>query len=192
MEGTCMSKLTLATRLGAAAAALLLAGCTAAGGGASSSATASPGATETVVAQPDPNHPDPCALLTEEDFAEWSGTPDMTDGRFIGSLSGDGRSMCRWSPASDELSVPRIQVIVNWAHSDIESQRELADEAGARTSDIEIEGASSAYSAFGGRTIAMEVGDHFVQISYTRPNSKASSVKKACAHFATLIASRLA
>ncbi|MDN4479258.1 DUF3558 family protein [Demequina sp. SYSU T00039] len=188
-----MSKLALATRLGAAAAAaLLLAGCTAAGGGAASSASPSADPTVSIVAQPDPNHPDPCELLTAADFEEWGGTPEMTDGRFIGSLSGDGRSICRWQPASDELSVPRIQVLLNWEYADIAEQRELSEGIGAKTEDIEIEGASSAYAAYGGRTIAMEVGDYFVQVSYTRPTSKAADVKRACAHFATLVASRLA
>lgn len=189
-----MSHRTLASRLAAAAtAALLLAGCTAAGGGDGSSVSPSPSssASPSVLAQPDPNHPDPCEVFTAEDFEAWGGTPAMTEGRFIGSLSGDGRSICRWEPASDELAVPLIQVILNWEYADITEQRQLAEDIGASPEDITIEGADAAYSVYGGRTIAMTVGEYFVQVSYTRPASKAADVKTACAHFATLAASRL-
>lgn len=187
-----MSTLTLATRLGAAAAtALLLAGCTLAGGEGSGSATASPTATEPVIAQPDPDHADPCSLLEPQDFTEWGNIPEMSEGRFIASLSGSGRSICRWTPASDDISLPRVQVVLNWEHTDIAEQRRLADEIGAETEDIEIEGASAAYSAYGGRTLAMTAGDYFVQISFTLPNVKTSTVRAANVYFTELALSRL-
>lgn len=187
-----MSKRTIASRLGAAAAtALLLAGCTAAGGGeASPSPSASPSATASVIAQPDPNHPDPCALLTAQDFAD-GGIPEMSEGRFIGSLSGTGRSICRWTPAAEDLSVPRVQVILNWEHADLAAQRALADGIGAGTEDFGIEGATAAYAAYGGRTIAMSVGPYLVQVSYTLPSAPADQVRNTSAFLATVIASRL-
>lgn len=192
MEGTCMSKLTLATRLGAAAAAaLLLAGCTAAGGGASSSATASPSAVEPVVAAPDPDHADPCSLLQPADFTEWGNIPEMSEGRFIASLSGSGRSICRWTPASDDISLPRVQVVLSWDYTDIDERRQLADEIGAGTEDIEIVGATSAYSAYGGRTLAMTTGEYFVQVSFTLPGVKTSTVRAANVYFTELALTRL-
>lgn len=208
-----MTVTVLARTLGVAVVACLgaswITGCSPAGEGAGESATALPGASapasahptanpttdptaspSATAAAPDPNHPDPCTLLTATDFEE-VGAPEMSDGRFIGSLSGKERSICRWVPADPEASVPRIQVVINWTYADPAAQRELADQIGAATEDIEIEGASDAYVAFGGRTIGMTVGQDFVQVSYTRPDVKPAKVATANADFAARVAARL-
>ncbi|MDN4483106.1 DUF3558 family protein [Demequina lignilytica] len=188
-----MSKLALATRLGAAAAAaLLLAGCTAAGGGAASSASPSADPTVSIVAQPDPNHPDPCELLTAADFEEIGAIPNMSDGRFVGSLSGSNRSICRWEPAAEDLNVPRIQVMLAWDLADLSERRALIDGMGAETVDYEIEGASAAFASQGGRTIGMTVGDYYVQVSYTSPTLTIKTVRPANKALCEIIASRLA
>lgn len=193
-----MSKRTIASRLGAAAAtALLLAGCTAAGGGAEGSPSPSASPTASVIAQPDPNHPDPCALITPQDIADRGGIPEMNPGRFVASLSGDGRSICRWTTASEDSSVPRMQLVLNWENADLAAQRALADAVGAGTQDLSFEGIpggefmTAAYSAYGGRTIAFSSGEYFVQLSLTWPAAGAPDVQAQLMYFAGLVASRL-
>ncbi|WP_062307742.1 hypothetical protein [Demequina subtropica] len=106
---------------------------------------------------------DVCALVDAADLEEITGLT-FEEGIFDADLSSDLQYVCNWTHSGDTLAI--VQVLVLPGVGDMASQRDSAEEWLGETADVEVAGATDAYSVAAGSIIGMRVGDDFVQVSF--------------------------
>ncbi|SEJ67811.1 hypothetical protein [Demequina mangrovi] len=106
---------------------------------------------------------DVCALLGDADLEDVTGLA-FDQGVFDTDLSSDLQYVCNWTHSGDTLAI--VQVLVLPGVGDVVSQRDSAEEWMGATEDVEVAGATDAYSVASGSIIGMRAGDDFVQVSY--------------------------
>ncbi|WP_062517850.1 hypothetical protein [Demequina gelatinilytica] len=171
-----MGRTTATVALVVGACALGLAGCTGDGDAppiVDEVASGTEGADTTGVSTDDPSgeatdaatggDAEVCALVDAADLEEITGLA-FDEGIFDAELSSDLQHVCNWTHTGDTLAI--VQVLVLPGVGDAVSQRDSAEEWLGETADVDVAGATDAYSVAAGSIVGMRVGDDFLQVSY--------------------------
>lgn len=106
--------------------------------------------------------PNPCDLLTTAQIEEALGSA-YEDAKPNEMQSTERQSVCEWW--STDAAGTFVQVLIKVDASSVAAERESAKEGLGATIDLEVAGATDAYSMLSGAMIGMAAGDYFVQVS---------------------------
>ena len=93
------------------------------------------------------------------------------DGKPNDTITGDDRGACDWIATGKAFATAQVLL---WSTSvgDYETARTGVEEGfGIKVTDISIPGAAHAYAVEGGNIVGMDMGDLYLQVSFT-PSSK--------------------
>lgn len=105
-----------------------------------------------------------CTLLDEATIEAVTGRPFTTVAP-TADAQGDKQTMCEWELEGDAAAIVQVLVLDGQA-STIAIQRTAAEGMYDDVADAEVEGASKAFSYFGGLVLVMADGEDYVQVMY--------------------------
>ncbi len=158
------------------AVVLALAGCgssastsssSTAEGGTATAASTSDGTADTAAAT---SLPDPCGLLTTAEISSATGlsfgAPEPND-----LISGDDRAACDWVTTGTTFATAQVLIATSSAAPFDDEKAGTKDTFGLDVVDISVPGAARAFTIKGGNIVAMDMGDIYLQVSFTPSSS---------------------